>query len=218
MAMNMSKTSMSQGQMNIRQATSNILAGRSSVCGCVQKKHEEEEDNCCLTQLKFFHCFFCFLLSLSHSLFALFQQLLLAVGLLLYCHSTHCTIQTTTIITITTHTHEKYKKTTKHNVQRSLSPLECRATAASLTAFLPFAFGFASHRIVPRRFVCLVIVFVTTVNQSLSLSSSHTCALLCLPCSLSLFDRCFVRSTSLSLQLFVRSLSHCSLPFMVRAS
>lgn len=35
MAMNMSKTSMSQGQMNIRQATSNIFAGRSSVCAGV---------------------------------------------------------------------------------------------------------------------------------------------------------------------------------------
>lgn len=63
---------------------------------------------------------------------------------------------------------------------------------------------FASHRIVPRRFVCLVIVFVTTVNQSLSLS--HLCSLVPAMLSLWLFDRFFVQYLPLSLSLFVRSL------------
>lgn len=71
---------------------------------------------------------------------------------------------------------------------------------------------FASHRIVPRRFVCLVIVFVTTVNQSFSLS--HLCSLV--PAMLSLTVRSFLCSVPASLSLC--SLSHCSLPFMVRTS
>lgn len=61
--MNMSKTSMSQGQMNIRQATSNILQvadlarweGWDCVCGW-----EEQVDNCCVSALSFSLSFFVF--------------------------------------------------------------------------------------------------------------------------------------------------------------
>lgn len=70
MAMNMSKTSMSQGQMNIRQATSNIFAGRSSVCAGEGVGGGGRQ--LLLVSVEAFPTVFFTLLSLSHSLFALF--------------------------------------------------------------------------------------------------------------------------------------------------